>query len=156
PAVGTGGFFLQAKDASIDTDPMTSEGIYVFTAIAPGVAVGDEINLTADVVEFFGTTELTNVSDLVVVSSGNPLPSPVAFDSTTPSPDVNALSCQWTNFECFEGMRVQIDNGIVARANPYFSSDNYAQIFVSASGTRSLRTPGTLYPLVPGVDNPDA
>ena len=155
-AVGTGGFFLQAKDASIDTDPMTSEGIYVFTAIAPGVAVGDEINLTADVVEFFGTTELTNVSDLVVVSSGNPLPSPVAFDSTTPSPDVNALSCQWTNFECFEGMRVQIDNGIVARANPYFSSDNYAQIFVSASGTRSLRTPGTLYPLVPGVDNPDA
>jgi predicted extracellular nuclease len=61
-----------------------------------------------------------------------------------------------TNFECFEGMRVQIADGIVARANPYFSSDNYAQIFVSASSTRSLRTPGTLYPLTPGVDNPDA
>src|SRR5690606_33754727 len=53
-------------------------------------------------------------------------------------------------------MRVQIDNGIVARANPYFGSDPYAQIFASASGTRSLRTPGLLYPLVPGVDNADA
>ncbi len=53
-------------------------------------------------------------------------------------------------------MLVQIDNGIVARANPYFSSDPYAQIFASASGTRSLRSPGLLYPLVPGTDNPDA
>ena len=155
-AVGPAGFFMQAKDASIDTNPQTSEGIYVYTGSAPTVVVGDEVDLTGDVDEYFGTTELKAISNLTIVSTGNPLPSPIMFDADTPSQDINALSCVDTNFECFEGMRVQIDNGIVARANPYFSTDNYAQIFVSASGTRSLRTPGTLYPLVPGVDNPDA
>ncbi len=155
-AVGPAGFFMQARDATIDFDSLTSEGIYVFIGSAPSVVVGDEVNLTGDVVEFFGTTELTGVSGLSIVSTGNTLPSPIVLDAGTPSQDINALSCLDSNFECFEGMRVQIDNGIVARANPYFSSDNYAQVFVSASGTRSLRTPGTLYPTQPGAENPDA
>ncbi|MEZ5460762.1 lamin tail domain-containing protein [Dokdonella sp.] len=155
-AVAAQGFFMQSRDASADADPMTSEGIYVFTGSAPTVQVGDEVDLVGDVSEFFGTTELSNISDLVIVSTLNDLPTPIQFDASTPSPDPIALSCGSSNFECFEGMRVQIDNGIVARANPYFSSDNYAQIFVSASDTRSLRSPGLLYPLVPGVDNPDA
>jgi uncharacterized protein len=155
-AVGPAGFFMQARDATIDFDSLTSEGIYVFTGTAPTVVVGDEVNVTGDVVEYFGTTELSGISDLVILSTGNTLPSPIVFDAGRPSQDINALSCLDSNFECFEGMRVQIDNGIVARANPYFSSDNYAQVFVSASGTRSLRTPGTLYPIVPGAENPDA
>lgn len=155
-AVGPQGFFMQGKDANADADPMTSEGIYVYTGSTPTVAVGDEVDLIGDVVEYFGTTELTNIGGLDVGTAGNPLPAPVAFDANTPAQDPIALSCGTTNFECFEGMRVQINDGIVARANPYFSSDNYAQVFVSASGTRSLRTPGLLYPLVPGLDNPDA
>lgn len=155
-AVGPAGFFMQAPDASVDALPMTSEGIYVYTNSAPSVFIGDEVGLAANVIEYFGTTELNGVSNLVIATTGNTLPTPINFDASTPSQDLLNLSCGTTNFECFEGMRVQIDNGIVARANPYFSSDNYAQIFVSASGTRSLRTPGLLYPLVPGVENPDA
>ncbi len=155
-AIGPAGFFMQAADANIDGSALTSEGIYVFTSTAPSVAVGDEVNLTANVVEFYGMTELTGVSNLVIASPGNALPTAISFDASTPSQDLLSLSCGTTNFECFESMLVQIDNGIVARANPYFSSDNYAQIFASASGTRSLRSPGLLYPLVPGVDNPDA
>lgn len=155
-AVGPAGFFMQTPDTDVDASAMTSQGIYVYTASAPTVFVGDRVSLTANVIEYFGLTELNGVSNLVVQDSGNPLPSAVTFDATTPSQDVLTLSCGTTNFECFEGMRVQIDNGIVARANPYFGSDPYAQIFASASGTRSLRTPGLLYPLVPGVDNADA
>ena len=155
-AVGPAGFFMQTADANADASPMTSEGIYVYTGSTPTVAMGDEVNLTADVVEYFGLTELTGVSNLIIAGTGNPLPTAITFDASTPSQDIGNLSCGTTNFECFEGMRVQIDNGIVARANPYFSSDPYAQIFASASGTRSIRTPGLLYPLVPGVDNPDA
>ncbi len=155
-AIGPTGFFMQAADADADGSAMTSEGIYVYTNTAPSVVIGDQVSLTANVVEYFGMTELNGVSNLVVQSPGNPLPTPVSFDASTPSQDLLSLSCGTTNFECFEGMRVQIDNGIVARANPYFSSDNYAQIFASASGTRSLRTPGLLYPLVPGIDNPNA
>ena len=155
-AVGPAGFYMQTPDADVDASAMTSQGIYVYTASAPTVFVGDRVNLTANVVEYFGLTELNGVSNLIVQSTGNPLPTAITFDATTPSQDLLTLSCGTTNFECFEGMRVQIDNGIVARANPYFSSDPYAQIFASASGTRSLRTPGLLYPLLPGVDNPDA
>ena len=155
-AVDTNGFFIQARDASADADPMTSEGIYVFTGSVPTVQVADEINLTADVSEFFGLTELSNISALSITSTGNALPTAIVFDASRPSQDVNALSCGSSNFECYEGMRVQIDNGIVARANSSFGTDPYAQIFVSASGERSLRTPGVLYPLVPGVDNPAA
>jgi len=155
-AVGPAGFFMQARDTAVDASALTSEGIYVFTSSTPTVLVGTEVDLTANVVEYFGMTELNAVSGLVAVSTGNPLPTPVTFDASTPSQDVNALSCGTTNFECFEGMRVQIGNGIVARANPYFASDNYAQVFVSASGTRSLRSPGTLYPLAPGAGNPAA
>lgn len=155
-AIGPAGFFMQVPDADADASSTTSEGIYVYTFSAPGVFVGDQVNLTANVVEYFGFTELNGVSNLVIASSGNSLPTAVAFDAGTPSQDLLSLSCGTTNFECFEGMLVQIDNGIVARANPSFSSDPYAQIFASASGTRSLRTPGLLYPLVPGVDNPNA
>jgi uncharacterized protein len=155
-AVGPTGFFMQAADADVDASAMTSEGIYVYTFSAPSVVVGDKVDLTANVVEYFGMTELNGVSNLVVQSVGNALPTAVVFDANTPSQDLSTLSCGATNFECFESMRVQIGDGIVARANPYFSTDNYAQIFVSASGTRSLRSPGLLYPLQPGVDNPGA
>ena len=155
-AIGPAGFFMQTPDADVDASAMTSEGIYVFTSTAPSVVIGDKVNLTANVVEYFGMTELTGVSNLVSTSAGNPLPDPISFNAGTPSQDLLNLSCGTTNFECFEGMLVQIDNGIVARANPYFSTDPYAQIFASASGTRSLRSPGLLYPLVPGIDNPDA
>ena len=155
-AIGPAGFFMQTPDADVDASAMTSEGIYVYTGSAPTVLVGDEVSLTANAVEYYGFTELNGVSNLAVQSMGNNLPTAVSFDASTPSRDLLALSCGTTNFECFEGMLVQIDNGIVARANPTFSSDPYAQIFVSASGERSLRSPGLLYPLVPGVENPDA
>lgn len=157
-AIGPAGYFIQTPDAAIDADPLTSEGIYVFTGSAPAtIAVGDSVTLTANVVEFSSLTELTTISDLVINSSNNPLPAPIVFDETRPSPDPNNLSCgTLSNLECYEGMRVSIADGIVARANQYFGTDPYGQVFVSASATRSLRAPGTLYPLVPGVGNPAA
>lgn len=157
-AIGSEGFFVQTPDAAIDADPLTSQGIYVFTGSAPsGIQVGDAVTLVASAVEFSGLTELTTVSGLSVSSSGNALPAPIAFNDSLPSPDPANLSCgTLSNLECFEGMRVSVANGIVARGNQYFASDVYGQIFVSAGATRSLRSAGTLYPLVPGVDNPDA
>lgn len=158
-AVGPAGYFIQTPDAAIDADPLTSEGIYVFTGSPPAtIAVGDSVTLTGNVVEFSGLTELTTISNLVINSGNNPLPAPIAFDESRPSPDPDNLSCgTLSNLECYEGMRVGVADGIVARANQYFgATDSYAQVFVSASATRSLRAPGTLYPLVPGVGNPAA
>lgn len=154
-AIGPQGFYLQTPDALADTDDLTSQGIYAYTGSAPaGIVVGDAVNLVGDVVEFNGLTEFTGISGLSVTSSGNALPAAVEFDSTTPSPDPANLSCgTLSNLECFEGMRVNIAEGIVARGNQYFPTDIYGQVFVSAGPDRSLRGPGTLYPLVPGVGN---
>ncbi|MBN8482869.1 MAG: lamin tail domain-containing protein [Xanthomonadales bacterium] len=156
-AIGPQGFWMQTPDNLADADALTSQGIYVFTSTAPSVVVGDAVNLVATVTEYFELTELTAVSGLAVASSGNALPAAVEFDATTPSPDPANLSCgTLSNLECFEGMRIHVADGIVARGNQYFSTDLYGQVFVSAGPERSLRGPGTLYPLVPGVDNPAA
>ncbi|MBX3692895.1 lamin tail domain-containing protein [Dokdonella sp.] len=156
-AIGPQGFWMQTPDDATDNDPLTSEGIYAFTGSAPTVAVGDAVTLFGTVTEYFDLTELTSVSGLVVTSSGNTLPAAIEFDAATPSPDPDNLSCgTLSNLECFEGMRINIAEGIVARGNQYFSTDNYGQVFVSAGPERSLRGPGTLYPLVPGVGNPAA
>lgn len=138
------GFYLQDPDG--DDDPLTSDGIYVFAGSA-SVSVGDKVSLEANVVEYYGMTELSGVSDLVVESSGNPLPAPVVFDAGTPSQDPANLSCGDTNLECFEGMLVQIDDGIVTQASGYSSAHAYDYVYVSAGGTRSLREPGLLYGL---------
>ena len=58
------GFYLQNTAATADSDPNSSDGIFVFmgsfTSLIGGYTpvVGDEISLTAKVSEFFGFTEL--------------------------------------------------------------------------------------------------
>jgi hypothetical protein len=83
---GTSGFFLQDG-----TGPWT--GIYVFNA--PGtLAIGDAITLTGTVAEFNGQTQLTGLSSLNVVSSGNALPATListAAGNTEPYESVLAV-----------------------------------------------------------------
>jgi predicted extracellular nuclease len=79
-ARATNGFYLQ--DPNPDTDPATSEALFVFTSAAPTVAVGDAVVAGGRVSEFrpggsastnLTTTELTS-PQVTVASSGNPLP----------------------------------------------------------------------------------
>lgn len=155
-AVGSAGFYMQTPDVRDDGNMLTSNGVYVYTGGAPTVSAGDDVSLDADVDEFYNLTELKNISNLTINSSGNALPAAIALDAAIPSPDPNALSCGSTNFECMEGMRVSIANGIVTRANQSFSSDHYAEVFISTSGKRSLREPGLNYGLAPTPGDNDA
>jgi uncharacterized protein len=140
-SIGPGGFTMQTPDRRDDHNPLTSNGVYVFTGSAPSVAVGDAVDVRARVAEYYGLTELTQAS-IVVKSSGQPLPAPVLFGRNVPSRDPAHLSCGTTNFECFEGMRILMLDGIVDRANQRYSSNPFAEVFVSANGTRSLRSQG--------------
>jgi predicted extracellular nuclease len=79
------GFYLQ--DPAPDVDDATSEGIFVFTSIAPSVAVGDQVMVIGTVAEFrpggsgsanLTTTEITSPS-IALLSTGNPLPSPTVI-----------------------------------------------------------------------------
>lgn len=72
--IGSGminGFFMQ--DPTGDANPNTSDGIFVSTS-TDNVSVGDKIQLTATVNEYSGRTQLTNPTNMTIVSRNNPLP----------------------------------------------------------------------------------
>lgn len=154
--VGASGFYVQTPDARDDGNPLTSNGVYVYTGSAPTVTMGDDVSFDASVSEYYNLTELGSVANLVINSSGNALPTPITLDAAAPSPDPDALYCGATNFECIEGMRVSIADGIVTRANQSFTGDDYAEVFISAAGKRSLREPNLNYGLVTTPGDNDA
>ena len=149
-AVGSEGFFMQTPDASADASVDTSNGIYVYTGGAPTVAVGDVVDVTGEVVEFFDFTEFTN-SPTVTVTAGNaPLPAAVTFDATVPSPDPGAPSCA-IELECYEGMRISLPEGVVGSGNQGFTSEPLAEVSVKAGPERPFREPGIPEPGLPSL-----
>lgn len=140
-ALDTNGFFLQTPDERIDGDVQTSDGIFVFTGGAPSVAVGDRVDVTARVDEFFRFTELTTPVMVRVLSSGNPLPAPVVFDLSTPSPVPQATP----DLERFEGMLVAFE-GIATGP-----SDRFGDVTVVVGSERAFRAPGIVFPGLPGL-----
>lgn len=146
-AIAASGFFMQTPDARDDGDALTSNGIFVFTGSAPAVAVGDLVDVTGRVQEFFNWTQIAGTPSVTVIAGSQPLPTAVAWDESTPSMDPDALSCDQTNFECFENMRVGIAAGALITGNQTFGSDPYAEVFATASGLRARREAG----LIPGV-----
>ena len=106
------GYFIQEPDASVDADPATSEGIFVFTSGAPpaAVAVGNLVQVTGTVSEFVPSadllqppvTELTSPTT-VLLSTGNPLPTAIPLTATFPDP-----AGAFDQLERLEGMRVSV------------------------------------------------
>lgn len=156
------GFWIQ--DTVPDSDPATSEGVFVFTGSAVvSVAVGDAVQVSGTVTEFCpggaaaggqSLTELTRAS-WTVRSSGNALPVPVRLDSRA-VPDryapragggsIEPLPLRPRAFaldlyESLEGMRVGIwDDRVVG------PSTSFNELWVTVEPGEN-RTPrgGTLY-----------
>ena len=149
-AVGPQGFTMQTPDARDDHNLLTSNGIYVYTGSTPTVSVGDAVNVTAVVDDYYGLTELKSPA-ITVVDRNMRLPRAIVFDQNTPSSDPNHLSCGATNFQCFMSMRVQIEHGTINTGNKRFSDAPYAEVGITANGHRSLRLPGVEF----GVPVPD-
>lgn len=121
----TRGYFMQEPDATVDADPLTSEGIFVFTFVAPTVAVGDDVQVQGTVDEFgFGSdpplTELTFVTTQVL-SSGNPLPAPIPLTTTFPDP-----AGTFDQLEVLEGMRVSVASMTVNAPTGGFTDEDDA------------------------------
>jgi predicted extracellular nuclease len=133
----THGFWMQ--DPSPDSDPATSEGLFVFTSATPTVSVGDSVRVTGRVQEFrpggsgsgnLTTTELSGSPSVTVLSSGNPLPAPVVIGTggrvppdTVIEDDASSGNVETSGvfdpdqdgldfYESLEGMRVQLDNAV--------------------------------------------
>lgn len=116
------GFFLQSPAAEADADPLTSQGLFVFTSSTPPAiaAVGDTIQVTGTVDEFGSlggdaedaptVTELRNPTGYVQLADGtlNDLPAPVALTAADLSPSV-----PFDHLERYEGMRVTVPETVV-------------------------------------------
>jgi uncharacterized protein len=123
PATQLGGFFVQEEDADVDTDPLTSEGLFVYDGgFGVDVVVGDVVRVQGNVTEYYGLTELNGVSNLAVCSAGA---SATAAVISLPVPDL----AQW---ETYEGMLITISQTLYATDN--YDLGHYGEVSLSAGG----------------------
>jgi uncharacterized protein len=126
------GFFLQTPDNAVDSDPETSEGIFVFTSATPVVTVtpGDFVTVKGTATEFFDLTQISSTlpGEVEIHSSGNALPAPVTVTTTMLNPGGTH-----TQLEPFEGMRL------------------YASSLISVAPTNNF---GETQTVLPGVPRP--
>jgi predicted extracellular nuclease len=137
-----GGFFMQAPEGG-DGAADTSDGLFVFTGGASmTVAAGDKVQVTGEITEFFNMTEMVSPS-VVTLGSGLPIPAPVMFNESTPSPDQPQPA---TEMERYESMLVQVVDGLVSSP-----TNQFGEASVVAAGVRPFREPGILFPGLPGL-----
>ena len=157
--IKSNGFFIQMPDSEVDSDPNTSEGIFIFTSSNPSSSVdlGDEVKVTGTIQEFIPSsdpvspplTEIAGSPTFTIISSGNALPNPVTLTSadTTPSGGLEQL-------ERFEGMRVHVDSLIVVA--PTGGSISEANATASSNGIFFAVIDGVARPFTePGIEIPD-
>ncbi|MDH3253495.1 MAG: lamin tail domain-containing protein, partial [Acidobacteriota bacterium] len=147
-ALAPSGFFVQTPATRTDFDVDTSDGVFVFTGSAPLVDVGNLVDVIGEVDEFFGFTEI--VAATVTAVGTSMLPGSIVFDATVPSSDPAFPSCA-LEFECYEGMLVEIANGTVTGPNQRFSSDTTAEVYITAAPARTFREPGIEFPGLLGL-----
>jgi len=112
-AVVADGYFIQTISSAYDSNPATSQGLFVSTGTAPpaNIVSGALVNVTGTVEEYrpesnphqLTFTRLKNISLTSVVSIGNALPSAITLTDS----DLNdGNSIDW--MERYEGMRVRV------------------------------------------------
>ncbi|GAQ61438.1 endonuclease/exonuclease/phosphatase family protein [Streptomyces scabiei] len=140
---GSRGFWIQDPEA--DTNPATSEGVFVFTSSRPTVSVGDAVTVAGTVGEFIpggtssGNQSVTQISrpTVTVVSTGNAVPAAAVIDTKSvpkkyvPAGDpaaagsINGLKLAPATYaldyyESLEGMNVQVaDTRVVGASDPF-------------------------------------
>lgn len=142
---GSKGFWLQ--DPTPDTNPATSEGVFVYTSSAPTVKVGDSVLVSGTVSDYYAlssgetlsSTSSLSVTEITkptvqVLASGVAVPAPLVIGPTTVpdtyAPDLGGGNIESTPitptrsaldfYESVEGMRVEVDNArVVGPSNQY-------------------------------------
>ena len=157
-AVGAGGFFIQTPADRSDNSADTSDGIFVLHDGSPTVSVGDQVDVTGEVQDgsarpAYGLTRIDATAaggSVTIDASNQPLPDPVEFNVSRPSPDPANPSCA-LEYECYEGMRIRIATGTVGSGSQSFGSDPVAEMYITPTLSRAFREPGIEYPGLPGL-----
>jgi len=118
-----GGFFIQAPDSEADSDPLTSEGLYVYgKGNGVDVQVGDRVQVRGLVAEYNGLTELTT-PQITVLAKSQPLPSVVQV--SLPLASKEAL-------ERHEGMQVRLAQTLTV--SEVYDLGRYGEVVLSSGG----------------------
>lgn len=129
-----GGFYLQEEDGDADSDPTTSEGIFVYDGSSPGVDVnvGDLVRVTGTVQEYYGETQISSVTSVVVLDTEQELPTAATITlpamDTTLSQDGDAQP----DLEAFEGMLVTFPDTLTI--TEMYQLDRFNEIKLSQGG----------------------
>jgi VCBS repeat-containing protein len=137
------GYYVQ--DAHGDGNDATSDAVFVFTHTAPGVAVGDAVEVKGTVAEFSAdpgvgltTTEL-DAPTTNILSHGNALPDAVVIGVDGRLPPSQVIDDDGLTsfdpahdgidfYESLEGMLVTVENPLVIQ-----STDGFGETYVVAS-----------------------
>jgi predicted extracellular nuclease len=119
---GLAGFFVQEEDIDQDTNPATSEGIFVYDPSAAPVPVGSLVTVRGTVTESFGLTQLSAPVSVVVEGVA---PLPTATTATLPMTALDA-------FERLEGMRVTFSQTLYV--TEHFELGSFGEMVVSSGG----------------------
>jgi uncharacterized protein len=128
-SAGLNGFYIQEEESDYDADPNTSEGLFVYDPYGRFTGnQGDKVRVTGKVLEYnSGTssslTQLYSITQALVVSSDNPLPSAAV---------VTFPVAQISDLEKFENMlvRVSASTGSLTVTDTYDLS-KYGQLLLS-------------------------
>ncbi|WP_291377492.1 ExeM/NucH family extracellular endonuclease [Demequina sp.] len=123
PSPALRGFYLQQSDATVDADPATSEGIFVFNYNNDDVDLGDVVELTGTVGEYQGQTQISSVTALAVVDTGA-----TVTPATVTLPFASADAA-----EAFEGMLVTFPQDLYV--TEYYQQGRSGEVVLS-SGAR--------------------
>ncbi|HEU5329360.1 MAG TPA: Ig-like domain-containing protein, partial [Thermomicrobiales bacterium] len=171
-ALRSNGFYLEGSDdptyGDRDSDPATSEGIFVFTSSAPTVAVGNRVSVGGTVEEYHGSgsaaatnlpvTELT-APTIAVLATGVALPAPVVVGAGGRVPPTSVIEDDVTGgnaetgdifdpssdgldyWESLEGMLVQVNNPLAVGPTKSFGSNRELPIVGDNGANASTLTP---------------
>ncbi|CAG0947707.1 hypothetical protein ANRL1_04454 [Anaerolineae bacterium] len=124
-SVGIQGFYIQ--DATGDANPLTSDGIFVYTGNANVVSAGQLVRVTGYARERFDQTTLNGSnSDSSAVPAANIVN---CGTGSVPPVDVNFPVAQATDLERFEGMLVRLPQALVIAE--YFNYDRFGEIVLA-------------------------
>jgi predicted extracellular nuclease len=102
-------------------------GIYVYNFDFT-VQLGDEVEVTATVMEYYGLTELSYVENVVILSSGNAVPDPVVISTS-----------ELASTEAYEGVLVQVNDVIVTQ-----EVDDFGQAYIN-DGSGDCQTDDAMF-----------
>ncbi|MCA1571800.1 MAG: ExeM/NucH family extracellular endonuclease [Chloroflexi bacterium] len=136
PSPALRGFFLQEEDGDVDTNPLTSEAVFVFDGNGDvAVAPGDLVSVTGRATEFSGLTQIDRAAVTVCDSGLEVSPSEITLPVTSTN-----------DWERWEGMLADFTQTMTV--TEHFSLGRFGEVVLSSTGRQYQGT----HEAAPGAD----